>query len=254
MSKTILDPTADCALDHRLDYLQLPYLKEHFRSAAAEAATNHWSHLDYLDRLIEGEALARQDRAMARRIKAARFPVLKTLEAFRWDWPKKINRLQIQDLFRLRFIEEKTNVIFLGLVGLGKTHLATALGYHACEQGHSVLFANAIDVVNTLSAAHIHGTLQAELKRYLSPDLLILDELGYLPVDQRGADLLFQVLSQRYESGSIILTSNKAFKQWPSIFNGDSTVTSAVLDRLLHHSETVVIEGSSYRMKDRVET
>ena len=254
MSKTILDPTAACALDHRLDYLQLPYLKEHFRSAAAEAATNHWSHLDYLDRLIEGEALARQDRAMARRIKAARFPVLKTLEAFRWDWPKKINRLQIQDLFRLRFIEEKTNVIFLGLVGLGKTHLATALGYRACEQGHSVLFANAIDVVNTLSAAQIHGTLQAELKRYLTPALLILDELGYLPVDQRGADLLFQVLSQRYERGSIVLTSNKAFKQWPSIFNGDSTVTSAVLDRLLHHSETVIIEGSSYRMKDRVET
>ena len=254
MSKTILDPTADCALDHRLDYLQLPYLKEHFRSAAAEAATNHWSHLDYLDRLIEGEALARQDRAMARRIKAARFPVLKTLEAFRWDWPKKINRLQIQDLFRLRFIEEKTNVIFLGLVGLGKTHLATALGYRACEQGHSVLFANAIDVINTLNAAQIHGTLQAELKRYLTPALLVLDELGYLPVDQRGADLLFQVLSQRYERGSIVLTSNKAFKQWPSIFNGDSTVTSAVLDRLLHHSETVIIEGSSYRMKDRVET
>ena len=254
MSKTIPDPTADRTLEHRLGYLQLPYLKEHFRSAATEAAGKHWSHLDYLGRLIEGEALARQDRALARRIKAARFPVLKTLEAFRWDWPKKINRLQIQDLFRLRFIEEKTNVIFLGLVGLGKTHLATALGYHACEQGHSVLFANAIDVVNTLSAAQIHGTLQAELKRYLSPDLLVLDELGYLPVDQRGADLLFQVLSQRYERGSIILTSNKAFKQWPSIFNGDSTVTSALLDRLLHHSETVVIEGSSYRMKDRVET
>jgi DNA replication protein DnaC len=254
MSKSISEPTADLALDHRLDYLQLPYLKEHFRSAAAEAASKHWSHLDYLDRLIEGEALARQDRAMARRLKAARFPVLKTLEAFRWDWPKKINRLQIQDLFRLRFIEEKTNVIFLGLVGLGKTHLATALGYRACEQGYSVLFANAIDVVNTLSAAQIHGALQAELKRYLTPALLVLDELGYLPVDQRGADLLFQVLSQRYERGSIILTSNKAFKQWPSIFNGDSTVTSAVLDRLLHHSETVVIEGSSYRMKDRVET
>jgi len=254
MSKSISEPTADLALDHRLDYLQLPYLKEHFRSAAAEAADKHWSHLDYLDRLIEGEALARQDRAMARRIKAARFPVLKTLEAFRWDWPKKINRLQIQDLFRLRFIEEKTNVIFLGLVGLGKTHLATALAYRACEQGYSVLFANAIDVINTLNAAQIHGTLQAELKRYLTPALLVLDELGYLPVDQRGADLLFQVLSQRYERGSIILTSNKAFKQWPSIFNGDSTVTSALLDRLLHHSETVVIEGSSYRMKDRVET
>ena len=254
MSKSISEPTADLALDHRLDYLQLPYLKEHFRSAAAEAASKHWSHLDYLDRLIEGEALARQDRAMARRIKAARFPVLKTLEAFRWDWPKKINRLQIQDLFRLSFIEQKANVIFLGLVGLGKTHLATALGYAACQHGYSVLFANAIDVINTLSAAQTKGALKSELKRYLSPALLLLDEIGYLPIDQRGADLLFQVISQRYERGSIVLTSNKAFKQWATIFNGDSTITSAVLDRLLHHAETVLIEGSSYRMKDRIES
>jgi DNA replication protein DnaC len=143
-----------------------------------------------------------------------------------------INRLQIQELFRLRFIEEKANVIFLGLVGLGKTHLATALGYAACQHGHSVLFANAIDVINTLSAAQTKGVLKTQLKRYLSPAILVLDEVGYLPIDQRGADLLFQVISQRYERGSIILTSNKAFKQWPAIFNGDSTITSAVLDRL----------------------
>jgi DNA replication protein DnaC len=254
MPKPSLQLPADENLHRQLGYLQLPYLKEHFRSAATEAASQHWSHLQYLERLIEGEAAARQDRALARRIQAARFPVLKTLESFRWDWPKKINRLQVQDLFHLRFLEEKANVIFLGLVGLGKTHLATALGYTACLKGHSVLFANAIDVVNTLSAAQLKGALQSELKRYLSPALLVLDELGYLPVDQRGADLLFQVLSQRYERGSIILTSNKAFKHWPSIFNGDSTVTAAILDRLLHHSETVLIEGSSYRMKDRIES
>jgi len=139
------------------------------------------------------------------------------------------------------------------LVGLGKTHLATALGYAACQHGHSVLFANAIDVINTLSAAQTKGVLKTQLKRYLSPAILVLDEVGYLPIDQRGADLLFQVISQRYERGSIILTSNKAFKQWPAIFNGDSTITSAVLDRLLHHAEAVLIEGSSYRMKDRVE-
>ena len=187
-------------------------------------------------------------------IKAARFPVLKTLESFRWDWPKKINQLQIQDLFRLRFIEEKSNAIFLALCGLGKTHLSTALGYAACQHGYSVLFANAIDAINTLSVAQAQGALKTQLKRYLSPALLILDEVGYLPIDQRGADLLFQVISQRYERGSIVITSNKAFKQWPSIFNGDSTITSAVLDRLLHHAETVIIEGSSYRMKDRIET
>ena len=240
-------------LDQHLDYLKLTYLKENCQPLAAEGAANHWSHLDYLGRLIQGEVATRQDRVIARRIKAARFPVIKTLEAFRWDWPKKINRLQIQELFRLRFIEEKANVIFLGLVGLGKTHLATALGYAACQHGHSVLFANAIDVINTLSAAQTKGVLKTELKRYLSPAILVLDEVGYLPIDQRGADLLFQVISQRYERGSIILTSNKAFKQWPAIFNGDSTITSAVLDRLLHHAETVVIEGSSYRMKDRIE-
>ena len=111
--------TADFALDHQFDYLKLPYFKENCRPLSAEANAKHWSHLDYLGHLIDGEAAARQDRAIARRIKAARFPVVKTLEAFRWDWPKKINRLQIQDLFRLRFIEEKANVIFLGLVGLG---------------------------------------------------------------------------------------------------------------------------------------
>jgi DNA replication protein DnaC len=244
---------ADFSLDQHLDYLKLPYFKENCRPLSAEANAKHWSHLDYLGHLIDGEAAARQDRAIARRIKAARFPVIKTLEAFRWDWPKKINRLQIQDLFRLRFIEEKANVIFLGLVGLGKTHLATALGYAACQHGYSVLFANAIDVINTLSAAQTKGILKTELKRYLAPAVLVLDEVGYLPIDQRGADLLFQVISQRYEHGSIIVTSNKAFKQWSAIFNGDSTITSAVLDRLLHHAETVLIEGSSFRMKDRIE-
>jgi DNA replication protein DnaC len=247
------ESTADATLEQHLDYLQLPYLKAHCRPLATEAAAQHWAHLDYLGRLVEGEAAARQDRALARRIKEARFPVIKTLESFRWDWPKKINRLQVQHLFRLQFLEEKANVIFLGLVGLGKTHLATALGYAACQAGHRVLFANAIDVINTLSAAQSRGTLKTELKRYLSPAALILDKVGYLPIDQRGADLLFQVISQRYERGSIILTSNKAFKQWPAIFNGDSTITAAVLDRLLHHAETVLIEGTSYRMKDRVE-
>jgi DNA replication protein DnaC len=133
-------------------------------------------------------------------------------------------------------------------------HLATALGYAACQRAKSVLFANAIDgVINTLSAAQSKGALKTELRKYLAPSLLILDEVGYLPIDQRGADLLFQVISQRYERGSIVLTTNKAFKQWPSIFNGDSTITSAVLDRLLHQAETVIIEGTSYRMKDRVE-
>jgi DNA replication protein DnaC len=154
----------------------------------------------------------------------------------------------------LEFLAQKGNVLFLGTVGTGKTHLATALGYAACLEGHSVLFANAIDVVNHLSAAHKRSDLKTELKKYLRPEILICDEIGYLPIDQHGADLLFQVISQRYEQGSLLLTTNQPYKHWPKIFNNDSTLTSAVLDRLLHHAETVILEGKSYRMKDQIET
>ncbi len=240
-------------LNQRLTYLQLPFTRDNYAAFAQEAAAKHGDHLQFLDSLIQGESDQRRQRVIQRRLKEARFPVLKTLEQFRWDWPKKINRLAVQNLFRLGFIKEKANVIFLGTVGLGKTHLATALGYAACLEGHSVLFANAINVINELSAAHKQGGLKVQFKKYLAPTVLILDEVGYLPIDQHGADLLFQTISQRYERGSIILTTNKAFKQWPSIFNNDSTITSAVLDRLLHHAETIVIEGSSFRMKDQIE-
>lgn len=175
------------------------------------------------------------------------------MDQFRWTWPKKINRLQVQNLFRFNFIKDKANVIFLGGVGLGKTHLATALGYAACLKGHNVLFTTAVDVINALVGAQKAGRLQGELKKYLKPSVLVLDELGYLPIDKIGADLLFQIISHRYEQGSMIISSNRAFKQWPEIFNNDSTLTSAILDRLLHHAETVLIEGKSYRMKNRID-
>jgi len=158
----------------------------------------------------------------------------------------------VQNLFRLRFIDDKSNVIFLGGVGLGKSHLSTALGYEACLRGYSVLFVSAIEIINTLTAAKSCGRLKQELAKYLKPALLIIDELGFLPIDKNGADLLFQVISQRYERGAIIITTNRAFKQWPEIFNNDATLTSAVLDRLLHHAETIVIQGKSYRMKEQV--
>ena len=218
---------------------------------AAEATRQQWDHLEYLRRLIEGEYLSQHQRRVQARIKSARFPVLKTLEQFSWTWPKKINRLAVQNLFRLEFLAHKANVVFLGNEGVGKTHLATALGYAACLEGHSVLFAGAIEVINDLQPAQKNGGLKHALRKYLRPALLILDEVGYLPIDQNGADLLFQVISQRYERGSIALTTNKPFKQWASIFNNDSTIASAVLDRLLHHAETVVIEATSYRMKDQ---
>lgn len=239
-------------LSQHLDYLKLPFLQKHHLELAQQAAQQNWDHLEYLRRLIEGEYSERRQRVIERRVKAARFPVLKTLEQFRWDWPKKINRLQVQHLFRLEFVAQKANAVFLGNVGLGKTHLAIALGYAACQEGYAVRFANAISVINDLAAAQKRGLLKKQLKKYLLPELLVLDELGYLPIDQHGADLLFQVISQRYERGALVLTTNKPFKQWASIFNNDSTIASAVLDRLLHHAETVVIEGQSYRMKDQV--
>jgi DNA replication protein DnaC len=152
----------------------------------------------------------------------------------------------------MAFLEDHTNVVFIGGVGMGKTHLATALGHHACEKGHSVLFTTAVDIVNTLSAAQATQRLRKELRRYTRPALLVVDELGYLPIDKLGADLLFQVFSQRYEHGSTVITTNKTYKHWPDIFNNDATLTSAVLDRVLHHAETILIEGASYRMKDRV--
>ena len=240
-----LDP-----LESHLKYLKLPFLIENYTDAAKQAAKEQWSHIKFLTILVEGEAAFRKDRATERRIRQARFPVIKTLDGFLWNWPKKINRLQVQNLFKLDFLHNKANVIFLGTVGLGKTHLATALAYTACLKGVTVLFTTAIDVINSLSAAQEAGRFQQELRKYLKPSLLVLDELGYLPIDKHGADLLFQVISNRYEQGSIVISTNRAFKHWPEIFNNDATLTSAILDRLLHHAETVVIEGKSFRMKD----
>jgi len=234
-------------------YLKLSYFREYHQSLAKDAAEKNWTQLDFLSRLVEGECLRRKDRVTKRRVQAAHFPVIKTLEQFNWSWPKKINRPQVQNLFRMAFVKEKGNVVFMGGVGLGKTHLATALAYEACLCGHTALYTTAIDIVNTLGAAQSANRLKTELKRYLTPDILFIDELGYLPIDKAGADLLFQVFSHRYEVGSIIATTNQAYKNWAKIFNNDVTITSAVLDRLLHHAETVTIEGKSYRMKDQIE-
>lgn len=239
-------------LTQQLIYLKLPYIRENFEAVAKSAAKKQWSHVHFLSELINGETDFRRDRTTKRRILMARFPVVKTLDDFDWSWPKKINRPQIQNMFRLKFIEDKSNVVFIGGVGLGKTHLAIALGYQACLKGHSVLFASAIDVINNLISAQRTERLKQELKKYQKPSLLILDELGYLPIDKTGADLLFTIISQRYEQGSIIITTNRVFKDWSRIFNNDSTLTSALLDRLLHHTDASVIEGPSYRMREVV--
>ena len=242
------------SLAEQLAYLKLPFMLEEHAALAKQAAEAHWDHVAFLARLAAGEAALRRERSVQRRINQARFPVIKTLEQFQWTWPKTINRMQVQHLFRLQFLADKGNVIFLGNVGLGKTHLATALGYAACMQGLSVRFTTAVEVINALAAAQRAKRLKQALDSYRKPALLILDELGYLPIDKTGADLLFQIISQRYAQGSIIVTSNRAYKHWAEIFNNDATLTSALLDRLLHHAETVLIEGQSYRMQDRTES
>jgi DNA replication protein DnaC len=243
----------DTTLAGYLAYLRLHAIHQYYQPLADQAGRESWTHVQYLSRLVESEALARLDRATQKRLRLARFPVLKTLEQFDWSWPKKINRGQVQNLFRLAWINDHANVVFLGGVGLGKTHLACALGHAACLAGHSVLFTTAVDIINTLAAAQTTGRLKAELKRYLKPAVLAIDELGYLPIDKTGADLLFQIFSQRYERGSLLITTNQAYKHWARLFNNDATITSAVLDRVLHHAETVIIEGKSYRTKDQLD-
>lgn len=244
-----MTPSDLARLDAQLDCLHLSHVKSHYQAFATKAAQKQLSHLEYLAELIAAEATVRENRAIERRIKKARFPVLKTMDDFEWTWPKKINRPQIQNLFRLAFIATKTNVVFISTVGLGKTHISLALGHAACIAGHSVLFTTAVDIINTLAAAQSAGRLKREISRYMKPDLLIVDELGYLPIDKHGADLLFQIISQRYERAPMMITTNRVYKYWSQIFNNDSTLTSAILDRVVHHVDTVVIEGKSYRTK-----
>ena len=243
-----MTPSDLTRLDAQLHGLHLHYIQSHYQALATKAAEQQRSHLDYLEQLVEGEATMRENRSIERRLKNARFPVLKSLDDFQWNWPKKINRPQI-----LAFIATQTNVVLIGNVGLGKTHLSIALGHAACLKGHSVLFTTAVDIINTLAAAQSAGRLKREFLRYLKPAVLIVDELGYLPIDKHGADLLFQIISQRYERAPMVITTNRAYKHWSQIFNNDSTLTSAILDRVLHHADTVIIEGKSYRMKDEID-
>lgn len=240
----------DKRLKENLEYLKLNSFIEEYEDIAGFAQKENWGYDKYLLELSNGEATARKERMVQRRIRTAKFPVTKTLDEFDWTWPKKINRLQTEALFRLRFVEKNTNIIFMGGVGLGKSHLSCALGYQACMKGLSVLFASAIDIINSLNAAQNAGRFKQQINKYLKPKILVIDELGYLPVDRKGADTLFQVICKRYEKAPVILTTNKPFKKWPEIFANDSTLTSAVLDRLLHHAEVITIEGKSYRMKD----
>jgi len=239
-------------LEH-LRALKLTYFEENLDAATRKAAEKQQTHEDYLHELAGGEVDRRSDNKIQRRIKAARFPVLKTLEGFDFSWPRKINPQAVKDLFGLRFVGEKANVILMGGVGMGKTHLGCALAHRACLADHTVLYTTAVDIINQLTAAMAAHNLKKELARYLKPQILVMDELGYLPIDKVGADLLFQVIGGRYEKASTVFTTNRPYKKWSEIFNNDTTLTSAILDRVLHHSHTIIIQGKSYRMKDKID-
>ena len=209
--------------------------------------------MDSLARRVAGEAHLRHDRATQSRMRLARFPVITTVEPCRWDWPTQMHRLPGQPPCHLACLQAQAHLIFLGGVGLGHTHVATALGSAACLKGYAVLCASAMDGINPLAAAKSAGRLTPARRTYPKPALLLLDELGYLPMDQAGADLLCHVLSLRDEQGAIIMTSHRAFQEWPTLCNPDRTLTAAMLDRLLPHAETVVLEGSSFRLQDQRE-
>jgi len=237
------------SLHNDLQRLKLDYLLEHCEQAADTAARRQLSHIEFLAELVRGQRDRLDERAVTRRLRNARLPFVRTLDTFDWTFPTSINRSQIQNLFHLRFLREHGNVVYLGPTGVGKTHLAIALAHHACIDGNRVLYTTAIDIVNHLVAARQANCFARELCKYTRPPILIIDELGYLPIDQQGADSLFQVVSQRYERTSTILTTNREFKQWPKTFNNDAVLASALLDRLLHRAEVVVIKGPSYRQE-----
>ena len=236
-------------LEQQLIQLRLPAMRQEYVAQAKVAIAKGLGHIDYLANLIEAETQQRHQRSVQRRLREARFPYLKTLDDYDFTYPKRIDRMKLKDIFTLHFLDHHANVIIVGTCGLGKTHLAIALGHHACQHGYNASFTTAIKMINILTAAQAAHRLDQELQRYLKPALLVIDELGYLPIDKYGADLLFQVISGRYERGSIVLTTNRIFKEWPQIFNNDAILTSAVLDRLVHHHELVIIEGNSYRMR-----
>jgi DNA replication protein DnaC len=214
------------------------------------AAQGDRSYADFLLEVLEAEVRARQDSRHQQAIKRARLPFVKTLEQFDFTFQPSIDQAQMRELQTLRFVHEASNVLFLGPPGVGKTHLAVALAVEAVKAGFSAQFVTAHDLVSDLGKAAREGRLDRRLRSLVSPKVLIVDEVGYLPLDEVGATLFFQLVSTRYERGSILLTSNKSYGDWGSIF-GDTVMATAVLDRLLHHSTTVNIRGDSYRLKER---
>lgn len=231
--------------------LKLHRIAELYPEVLDEAARKQSSMLDVLAALIGEEVAVRRQRAIERRIQRARLPRRKTLQDYDFTFPKRIPKQAILRLFDCDFVARHGCAVFIGPTGVGKTHLLDALGYTACEKGISVRYTRVVDMINGLTTAQMAGTLEKTLRQYTTPQLLLLDELGYLPIDKRGADLLFQVVAARYECGSIVVSTNRAFRDWGTIFDVDNTVATAMIDRLMHHGEAIVIRGDSYRTKGK---
>lgn len=233
-----------------LQTLQLGEAEALLESHLERAAQQEVTYADFLCPLLEAEVEARRTRALTTRMRMAGFPTVKTLSGFDFAFQPGVDQRQVQELATLRFVRDPANVILLGPPGVGKTHLATGLAVAAIEGGHSAYFVTAQNLVSDLGKAAREGKLEARLRFYLKPKVLVVDEVGYLPLDNLGATIFFQMVSARYERGSIILTSNKSYADWGQIF-GETTIATAILDRLLHHSTTINIRGESYRLKER---
>lgn len=241
--------TPTVLLDHYLKQLKLPSMHREYRSLAQTCAKEKVDYLTYLLRLSERELIDRERRAAERRIKAARFPVPKTLESFDFAAQPSLNKSLILELMRGEYMDHKENILLAGNVGTGKTHLACALGFAACAQGKRVRFFTGAGLVNHLLEKREEKSLEKFLKHLESHHLLILDELGYVPFSKAGAELLFEVVSRAYERTSLIVTTNLPFEEWTQIF-GSERMTGALLDRLTHRVHILEANGESYRLRE----